>query len=270
MATTDRRDEPPYAPGPSQPREIPHVGGTEGVADGTKPDDHDGIGGPTAEALRAGYEPDGYDTRSVVSVPVIVVLVFVVAFGATTALFAYFTSGTVDPKAHPQTVELNQAPLAERLARINHGNEVDQPRLDGLRVRTGDDRAITRPEKPGANSVYLHPQDILADPTRTPQLFRTGDGRVPLDRLMAAADPKLFPVAAKDGQSDPPSWATTPLAANAGRGAHDAVVDVPELPAAAAPVPPKNGNGKKEGVPPPPPGDKKEGPPPPGPGEVKK
>ncbi|MBA4063651.1 MAG: hypothetical protein C0501_08055 [Isosphaera sp.] len=261
MATTD----PPYGPGPSQPREIPHVGGTEGIADGSKPDDHDGIGGPTAEALKAGYEPDGYDTRSVVSVPVIVVAVFVIAFGTTTALFAYFTSGPANPTANPQAAERNRAPLAERMQRIQHGSEVDRPRNDGLRVRDGDARAITRPEVPGTNPAYLHPEDIHADPARTPELYRTGDGRVPIDRVMAAADPKWFPAAAKDGQSPPPTWATTPLAANAGRGAHDAVVIVPQLPAGAAPKgppPPKKDDPKKE--------EKKDGPVPPKKEEGKK
>ena len=54
-------------------------------------DDHGGIGPPSAEATRLKYEPDRYDATSVISVPILVIVFFVLAFGTTTVLFWYFT-----------------------------------------------------------------------------------------------------------------------------------------------------------------------------------
>jgi hypothetical protein len=204
-------------------------GDTHGTGEG-------GIGKPSEEALRLGYEPDGYDSTSVFSVPLLVILFFVLAFGATTILFGYLSKPPENPGVHPMAAERNKSPLDERLARINRGGEVDQPRLEPLRVRTGDARAITRPETKEGNPPYLHPEDNRADRQRTPELFRVGwtgkdkqFARVPLDDIIDGRVKALFPVQ-KNG-TKPIASSNLPTAANAGRGAEHSLAIPPKAPA---------------------------------------
>src|SRR3569832_1081831 len=92
-------------------------------------DDHGPSGPPPAEVIARGYEADGYDTRSVLSVPLLVILFFVLAFGTVTVIFSFIAYPKADPKAHPGAVERNKAPLDQRYARIHRGaKDVDQPR----------------------------------------------------------------------------------------------------------------------------------------------
>ncbi len=205
---------------------------------GSAPDDHGGMGQPSAEALRLGYEPDGYHTASVVSVPILVIVFFVLAFGTTTALFAFFSKTPVNPTTHPLARERNEVSLNDRLKRIGHGAEVDQPRLEPLRTRSGNNRSITRPEDPtGDNPPYLHPEDNRATPELTPELFRTGWGdkekkfaHVPITAVLNGQVSSLFPVQAHG--SRPLTSAHTPTAANAGQGAEHSLAVIPALPVA--------------------------------------
>jgi len=217
------------------------------------PNDSDGFGRPDAESLKLGYEVDKYDRTSVISVPLLVIVFFVLAFAATTWLFRYLPRWVVDDSdSHPMAKERNEVPLNERMGRIGRGKgEVDQPRLEPLRQRGGNERAITSPET-GDNPPYLHPEDVRAEPGRTPELF--SKARVPLDKILAGADKALFPVQEK--QSGPLASVNWTTAANAGRGAEHALAVSPKLP--VEPVPPKND------VPPP---KMKENEPPKGPGE---
>lgn len=213
---------------------------------GSQPDDHGGIGPPSAEAVRLKYEPDGYDSTSVISVPILVVLFFVLAFATTTVLFGYFTRPDNDPGVHPMAAERNQVPINDRLARSGRGGigtESDKPRLEPLRQRSGYPQAITSPEA-GQNPPYLSPQDIQADKGRTPELFRTGPvgngfSRVPLDKVIAEADKGLFKAVPK-GQSLPIGSTGRATAANAGRS------EPPRLPAAPAPKDVKKDEPKKD------------------------
>jgi len=190
--------------------------------------------------MKRGYEPDGYHTPSVLSVPVLVVVFFVLAFATTTVLFAFFSKSVIDPNAHPMASDRNNVELNERLKRINHGAEVDQPRLEPLRTRTGNNRAITRPEEAnGENPPYLYPEDNRADAARTPELFRAGWGdkekkfaHVPLSSVLTGEVPALFPVQAHG--SKPLTSSHLPTAANAGRGAEHSTAEPPALPAVDA------------------------------------
>jgi hypothetical protein len=208
---------------------------TTNPAPGQPPaDDSHGFGKPDAETVKRGYEIDRYDTTSVLSVPVLVVVFFVLAFFTTTILFWYFTNSVSFPNAHPQAVERNQVALNERLARINRGSkDVDQPRLEPLRQRGPNERAIPSPEV-GQNPPYLHPEDIRAEPGRTPELF--GRAKTPIDKIIAAADKNLFPV--QKEKSGPLPSTNVSTEANAGRGAGHAIAVMPELP--VLPEKPKN------------------------------
>ena len=114
---------------------------------------------------------------------------------------------------------------------------------------SGNSQAITRPET-GNNPPYLHPEDVRAEPGRTPELYRTGAGpgnaqRTPLDKIIATADKNLFKTMAKGG-GVPLASTNVPSAMNAGRGAEDSTAEPPRLPAAPEPKEAKKDE-KKDG-----------------------
>ena len=80
------------------------------------PDEHDRGGGPPQSVIQRGYEADGYDAKSVISVPVLVIGFFVLAFTCVTILFSYFRHRPDDPLANPQAVEANSKSLNEQIA----------------------------------------------------------------------------------------------------------------------------------------------------------
>ena len=202
-------------------------------ATGVPADDHGPSGPPPADVIARGYETDGYDNKSVLSVPLLVLLFFVLAFGTVSVIFYFIAYPKGDPAAHPAAAERNKAPLNERMARLGRGKEVDQPRLEPLKLRSGDARAIPRPELPVAdgNSPELHPEDLRPTKERFPALFAGGPGKQGLEVTMALSDDKLkglFPVQAAGAK--PTDSRHLPTAANAGRGAEGSKAEVPGAP----------------------------------------
>ena len=196
-------------------------------------------------AIARGHEVDTYDKLSVFSVPLMVVGFFALAFTTVTIVF-YFTKKTeVDPNANPFAVNENAAPLNKRLERIHRDKnlEKDQPRLEPLRLREGDARAITEPETPTGNSPELHPEDIQVSKKNTPELFESGPvpqdksaedksgndksaNRIPIEQAMTLILEKL--PARKLEKGEMPSSIKVPTGANAGRGAADSVAVPPK------------------------------------------
>ena len=200
-----------------------HVGGLAPAPPGTPHADDHGISGPPdAATVARGHEVDHYDAASVFSVPLLVVLFFVLAFGTVSLIFFFIAPTIDDPNAHKQAVERNNAPLNERLGRYGRGKEIDQPRPEDLKLREGNSRAITRPETAEGNSPWLHPEDLRPSKEHMPQLFETKwldanktVARISIADAMEMAD-KLFPV--QQPASVPLDSMNVPTAANAGRG----------------------------------------------------
>ena len=193
-------------------------------------------GPPPAETIARGHEIDKYDTTSVLSVPLLVVLFFVLAFGTVSIVFYFIAPSPEDKSVHPQARDWNKEEINERIDRL------PDPRPEGLKTRSGNSRAITQPEKPVGNSPWIHPDDIRANPTNTPALYRFGwtdaskkFARIPIDDAMEIAlqpaDKGGLRIAEKKQQSAPSDSWHVPTAANAGR---------PEPP----PVPPAAPEGK--------------------------
>lgn len=194
-------------------------------------DDHDTSGPPAPEVIARGYEEDVYDAKTVLSVPALVVVFFVLAFGTVTVLFSFISKPAADPNAHPQAKARNEADLNARLHRIGRGREVDQPRLEPLRERESrgkaDATAITRPEKPGVNSPELHPEDLIPNKDRHPELYQGGG--VSLDKVFAVSDEGLkglFKSSSAPLSEDPPYSSYS--GSDAGRSAHRGRVVQPE------------------------------------------
>ena len=162
-------------------------------------DDHGASGPPAAETIARGHEIDAYDTTSVISVPLLVVLFFVLAFGTVSVIFYFIFPTQEDPTAHPMAVERSKQGVSER-----HEN-IPSPRQDNFRELEGHTRSITSRERPGVNSVNLHPEDIRANPINTPALYKNGwvdpgksVARISIDEALALAaqnkDNKILPV----------------------------------------------------------------------------
>ena len=267
MATTN-----PHGPGGHGPQP---GAGPQWPADATnldRPDDSGGGGGVNPAAVRAGHEPDVFAVAPILSIPLAVVVTFVVAFAVATAVFWFVikpdNERAEDPFAHPESVARSTAPLNDRLARLDRAGadtntklrELDQPRLEPLRLKEFDGQTTTRIDLPKGNSPELHPEDIA--PGRYPNLQKGGwveQGkavRLPIGRAMQLAgsdkalNEQLFPV--RKDASKPLPWQDRAQESNAGR---------PEPPPAppidakkdAAPTP---GNAPK--APDPKPADKKE------------
>lgn len=205
-----------------------------------------------AAAIRRGHEADEYDNKSVLSVPALVIVFFALAFTVVTIVFAFVAPSVAEPDAYPLAVKENEQPLNERLNDIRLDGPVNQPRLEPLRMREGNEKAITSPETPTGNSPELHPEDIIPSKVNTPALFESGPSpdkgfeRIPIDEAMKMAVMKegknaFFPTQPKPVL--PPKSTNVPSEANAGRGFGPSTVVLPALPQE---TPEKKAAGKKE------------------------
>ncbi len=205
-------------------------------------DDHMPSGPPAPEVIARGYELDTYDTRSVLSVPLLVILFFVLAFGTVTIIFSFIAYPKSDGSAHPIASETNKAPLNDRLKRNYRGptNGSGQPGLEGAKQLTGGEmaRAMQQKPLPGSDVNTTEPsyasQRVAKD--RNPALFADGPGKLPFDKSGELSNEALkayFPVQAAG--TAPANSQFLPTGSNAGRGAEGSVVVVPELPKPPAP-----------------------------------
>ncbi len=199
-------------------------------------DDHDRSGPPDPAVVRRGYEEDNYDTRSVISVPIMVVGFFVLAFGTVTILFRYLAPTPDDPRAHPAAVDRNAQPLGERITKLPR-----RGRLEPIKIRTGNDQAITRPEVQAGlgvdeNSPEIHPEDIVPSPKNTPTLYQAewlGAGkqfaRITIDDAISLAA-KSGALKSAEGGTRPLASDRVPTGSNAGAGFGDSKAVPPALP----------------------------------------
>src|SRR6478672_5632901 len=91
----------------------PMGGLTAARADSPRADDHDVSGPPPAETIARGHEIDAYDTTSVLSVPLLVVLFFVLAFGTVSVIFYFIFPTPVETRTHPMAMEWNQKGITD-------------------------------------------------------------------------------------------------------------------------------------------------------------
>lgn len=237
--------------GPQWPRDAAHGGA---------PDDHAGGGGVNPAALAAGHEPDAFYVKPILSIPLAVVVTFVIAFGVGTAVFAYVMAvDHSDPLANPQAVRENDQSTNDRIARIDRKGANTNPKLtsdnsrnEAMKVMEGEGKTITRFPQPGApNPVYLHAEDVnpALRPEKVPALTTAaaGTGTVTIDKAMADAPTKAGVIPVRKDPVKLGGDAPRPTGANAGRGASPKPPKLPEAkaeakPEAKAPVPdPKAG-----------------------------
>jgi hypothetical protein len=212
--------------------------------------DEPALGAVNPEAIAAGHEPDNtFAVKPIMSIPLAVVVTFVIAFSVAAGAFTYFNRTTSEPFAHPEAIAQNAKGTNARLDRIeraglreNKLREFDQPRLEPLRRLEKDGMFYVRVPMPQGNSPEIHPEEIRPD--RVSELngkaaFADKDhkfAKLPIEDAikLAAADKNMFPVA--KGASKPVPTADRPSASSGGRGT------VPALPKADE----KKDEGKKD------------------------
>ena len=211
-------------------------GSTPGAIGGDQP-------GVDPAAIARGHEADGYDTASVVSVPLLVIGFFLTAFVVTTGVFWYATKReAADPNTHPEAAARNAEPLNTRLNRIYRGGEVDQPRLEPLVLREDGSQTYSRKPLAQGNSPQIHPEALRVSKENTPALYVAGwvdqgkkIARIPIDEAMKVAlKDKDGVLKAAKTDTKPVESQFRPSAANAGRGAGESKVVAPGA------TPPKN------------------------------
>jgi hypothetical protein len=137
--------------------------------------DEQPVGPPPAPVVGVGHEPDDFNARPILTVPVFIGVVMVCAFGIATGMFVYFRGESAgnDGNANPVAKDRNDKPIDERFARISSSDpkaEVKQPRLEWLRqtdsMRDGKEdppflRSVRFAES--GNSPEYRPEDLRPD-----------------------------------------------------------------------------------------------------------
>jgi hypothetical protein len=131
---------------------------------------HEDVPGAQENSVRAGHEPDQFNARGVIFIPIGVMIAAALSYGLVTLLFGVFTPGKLDEKgANPQTVAENDKPYDTRVTRISSQDPdapVKQPRLEWMRtIEQRKDRS--EPEfyrsfraADAGNSPEIRPEDL--------------------------------------------------------------------------------------------------------------
>ena len=169
--------DPPRTPDQSGTPDAPHQNGTLNAVfasmSGMGADEH-GTAPPgvTSQSLQAGHEPDRFNARAILYVPLMVVITVVFAFTIITTLFLTIVrkaepNGSTDPQA----AAITSLPLNERFARISSTDPaaaVAQPRLEYMKQveNSPTDPAHYRSKRPieyrGA-TYEIYPEDLRPD-----------------------------------------------------------------------------------------------------------
>jgi hypothetical protein len=110
------------------------------------------------EAVKQGFEQDTVHVRTILYVPIVLVIAFAFAFGTVTLIINYMREPSKTPPANALAAERDSAPLPERIERISSDPKEKpayrQPRLDGLdRLKTNIDPMTNKPVPPWVEST---------------------------------------------------------------------------------------------------------------------
>jgi hypothetical protein len=153
----------------------------ETVSGATAPDHHEEVPGTAPESLKAGHEPDHFDARGIIMVPILVVVTCLLAYILITFLFNMFAPGEPIPSdASPDAKALASKSFNERAARISSSDPkstIEQPRLEyvkNLDSTRGDvkDPPHLRsflPAQGSKNTYEITPRDLYPQNYADPQ-----------------------------------------------------------------------------------------------------
>lgn len=143
----------------------------EGITGATAPGSHHvDIPGAAVDSVRAGHEPDKFDAKGIIMVPVIVVVTVAVTYGLITLLFGTLKPGQPNVAAvtSPAAEADAARPYNQRVQDVDSSKpdaKVMQPRLEFVRELDNPkgEPVYTRSFKPTDgpnNSPELYPQDL--------------------------------------------------------------------------------------------------------------
>jgi hypothetical protein len=201
-------------------------------------DPHDDVPGANAESVRAGHEPDWFNSSRIVAVPILVAVAAAVTYGLVTVLFSFFNPGKPEEKgANPQAAERNARPYDERVTDISSLSpeaRVKQPRLEAMRTieqRPGEPTYLRsfRPEdvgnSPEIRPEFLRPENFIDWNTNEKPLVQyrwldkeKGIARIPIaEAIRILATEKKLPAKA-GGRRPADVTANLPKLSNGGQG----------------------------------------------------
>jgi hypothetical protein len=133
-------------------------------------DPHDEPTGTDGQSIQAGHEPDRFDVKGIVAVPILIAIVCAITYGIITVVFGVIEpmKPTTDNTTNPQAAEDAGKNYNERVAKISSSDEkapVKQPRLEWMR---------TIPTKEGESIFHrsFRPNTAGNAPEITPQYLR--------------------------------------------------------------------------------------------------
>ena len=146
------------------------------------------------------YEPDQFDSKPILAVPIVVIITGIIGFAITSILFAnVFGPDSTDPVTNQMAADRNSASLNDRMEKISSTDPdapVKQPRLEGFRLRTENATETSGTEiNPEKNSRYVTPWELLPQnyksklDSTTPDLLvfeKQGSGKykLPIDKVL--------------------------------------------------------------------------------------
>lgn len=192
----------------------------------TSPVIHEEPIGASDASQTAGHEPDKFDAKGIIMVPVLVIVVTTLAYFIVTGVFNWIKPGKPydTPTMSPLAIDQSKKPFNERAARISNVDvkaPVKQPRLEGIVVvdqaneRGGNDTVNYRsfPASTKDNTYFLTPQDLypskFVDPITGEKLLEEykpitkSVARIPVDEAMKLLLKNGSLKAVKDGTNSP-------------------------------------------------------------------
>ena len=135
--------------------------------------------GASPVSFKAGHEPDQFQVKGILYVPIFVVIVLIVTYVVVSGTFFKLLEvekPLVRPGAYEKTVQENEEFVDKRFGRISSSDPnapVKEPRLEYLRPpeekETPDDRAFVRSKLPKGTGLEIRPEDLrpgnYVDPT---------------------------------------------------------------------------------------------------------
>jgi hypothetical protein len=153
----------------------------EVVTGASAPDHHEEAPGATTESTKAGHEPDKFNAKTIVLVPVFVVATCIFAYIVITGLFTFLSPGKVISDANTDQTSATAATkdFNSRVNRISSSDEsapAKAPRLEYMKnldnKRNGvEDPPYLRSFLPtnGGNTYEITPQDLYPERFVDPQ-----------------------------------------------------------------------------------------------------
>lgn len=149
--------------------------------------------GANVKNVQIGHEPDRFEVKAILYVPLVVVITLVVTYVMVTVIFGPLTAKSDAPPDNPQVAKLNDNSFNDRIGRISstdpkpvNGQQdtvVSQPRLEGFQKQAkehdGDSEFYrSKLPLPGGGPRTIRPEDLRADnfldPTYQKKLLADG------------------------------------------------------------------------------------------------